>query len=206
MLILDAAIQAALDSGRIKRREFLKFEFPSGTYGFWTGAGPITYSGIVYQNAGSVIAIGGLSGMTDGAAVPIQVHLSSIPNSELTPDVLTGIFAEDYKFRPVFLYRGIYDPVTGALIADRWLRWSGFVDYIENVAEPGGPAKLIFYCESRRFDDQRTGYRMWSDEDQRKIDSNDRFFQNVTTAGKRAIDWGRRPDKPKGKNYPRRRK
>jgi hypothetical protein len=204
MRSFHADIQAALDAGRVVRREFLRFEFGTGTYGFWSGIGPITYSGLVYQGAGSIIKISPLSGTTDGSSVPIQIRMSSIPNSELTPDVLAGIEDEDYNKRPVKLYRGFYDPANYTILDARWLRWSGTVDYIEHEIEPGGQAHLIFHCESRRLDDQRTGYRMRSDEDQRLIEANDRFFEHVATVGSRTIDWGRRPEKARGNRRERR--
>jgi hypothetical protein len=206
MRSFHADIQAALDAGRVVRREFLRFEFGTGTYGFWTGIGKITYGGLEYQGAGSIIQISSLSGTLDGSSVPIQIRMSSIPNSELTPDVLAGIENEDYSKRPVKLYRGFYDPANYNILDARWPYWSGTVDYVEHEIEPGGQAHLIFHCESRRLDDQKTGYRMRSDEDQRLIHADDRFFEHVATAGSRPIYWGQKADKPEGRVHRRRRR
>jgi hypothetical protein len=187
---IDSGLQAGLEAGNIVDRGMVLFALPSGNYGFWTGVGPWTYNGILWQGAGTLIQAQPVGQVTDGSAVPIVLTLSAIPNSALSPDVLSTIEAEAYKGAPVRLYKAYFDPDTRALITVRTV-WAGTIDTIDHDYTIGGTYTLTANCESRALDHQKTGYRIRSDADQRLIDANDGFFKRVGVAGTQSITWGK---------------
>jgi len=194
---IHADIQAALDEGRVVENFMVRFNLDSGTYGFWTGlgiheSGP---GGVDYQGAGSLMEVAAISETQDATSIPIEIRFSSVPNTDLTPDVLAGIESETYKGRTVRIYRIYKDASTRANLGPPREVWAGTIDQVEHIWSVGAEAVLLIKCESRSLDAQKTGYRMRSNEDQKLIDASDKFFHHSATAGSESIEWGKRPDK-----------
>jgi len=193
---IHADIQAALDDGRIVENFMVRFNLDSGTYGFWTGLGVHESGpgGVDYQGAGSLMELAAISETQDATSIPVEIRFSSVPNSDLTPDVLAGIESETYKGRTVRIYRIYKDASTRANLGPVRAVWAGTIDQVEHVWSVGAEAVLLIKCESRSLDSQKTGYRMRSNEDQKLIDSADKGFHHSATAGSEAIEWGKSPD------------
>jgi hypothetical protein len=187
---VSSGLQGLLDGRRFPVRELLKMTISGVERSFWTGEGPYTYNGIVYQAGGSIIKIAPISAQRAGYASSIQVFMSSIPNTRVTPEVLSGIFQEDYRNQPIQIMRASFDPVSWAL-SDVRTRWKGKIDRVSMQAAPDDQARLIFHCVSREMDAKKTGYRIRSEEDQRLIDLNDRFFQYAGVVDKQTVFWGK---------------
>jgi hypothetical protein len=168
----------------------MEFTFPSGTYRFWTGQGILTYSGNDYTGAGSLIDIQQIDGVSDLSSVPLLVTLTSVPNSDLSPDVLATIEAETWHQAPVKISRAYIDPDTRTLLSvERF--YSGYIDKIDHEDQIGGGAVLKAYSESKSRDHLKTGYRTRSDADQRLINATDGGLMMAATAGVQDIFWGR---------------
>ncbi len=190
MKTVSSGLQGLLDGRRFPVRELLRMTISGVVRGFWTGEGPYTYNGDVYQAGGSIIRIAPISARRAGYASDIQVFMSSIANTNLTPDVLSGIFGETYRNQPIQIMRGSFDPATWNL-TDVRTRWKGKIDRVTMREAPNDQAVLIFHCVSREMDAKKTGYRIRSDEDQRLIDPDDRFFQYAGVVDKQPVFWGK---------------
>lgn len=191
MKSFDSATLALLASGRISKRDMILFELSvAGLFGFWSGLGTFTYQSVDYVGAGSLIQIDALGGQLGLAASAVTVKLSSVPNSDLTPDVLNSI--EDYQWHqaPVVISRAYFNPTTSALVSvERMYR--GYVDRIDHEEQVGGQKVLVGYLESKARDHLKRGYRMAGDSDQRRVDATDAGLSGVATAAIQTIYWGR---------------
>ncbi|WP_323034102.1 hypothetical protein [Pararhodobacter sp.] len=196
MRAYDSATLALLASGRMVTHTLVQFDFASGTYGFWDGAGKLTYGGLTYIGAGALIGMDEvtLSGSLESTALGLT--LTSIANSDLTPDTLASIEAEQYHRRPVTLRRAYIHPDTRALVSVQ-RAWRGTVDQVTHEDAIGGQAVLKITCESVARDLTRKGWRIYSDVDQRRIDPTDGGMKHATLAGAQRTWWGRLPGSQK---------
>ena len=192
MRSFDLDTIALLDAGRVVTRALIEMQFGSGTYGFWSGLGELTYSGLTYVGAGSLIKIGDLDYVSDLSSAAVTLTLTGIANSDLTPDVLASIEDEAYHGRPVILRRAYIHPDTRALVSVERI-WRGYVDQVSHSYTIGGEAVLEVACESRARDNTRRGYRTYSDADQRRIDPDDGALRHAATAGAQTVYWGKLP-------------
>jgi hypothetical protein len=193
MIPFDTALAASLGTRRAVRRMLLRFDLGSGVYGFHSGAGPFgPYEGITYVGSGQLLRVEGQSGGLDAAVSPITVTLSSMPNSQLTPDVLATIFSEQWHQKPAVLSRAYFHPDTRALLAVRRAS-RRVIDTITMRDSEDGGATLVVSLEPVVFDNPRRGWSKFGDSDQRMIDPNDAFFSFAATAGTQTIEWGRAP-------------
>lgn len=179
-----------LASGRAVSRALILVTFPSGSYGFWTGQGVLTYSSQDYVGAGGLIDIQQIGGVSDLSAVPLLLTLTSVPNSDLSPDILATIEGESWHQAPVKISRAYFDPDTRTLLSvERF--YSGYIDKIDHEDQIGGGAVLKAYLESKARDHLKTGYRTRSDSDQRWLNATDGGLALAATAGVQDIYWGR---------------
>jgi hypothetical protein len=187
---LPSGTLSALNAGDIIDRGLIRFDLGGGSYGFWTGVGPLVFGGLTYQGAGSLIQISAFPSTTSGGAISVEARLNSMPDSGLSPDVLSSIFAQDYNQRPVTIYTAYFNATTRALLSVE-TEYAGYIDKITQDETIGGEAVLVAQFESRARDFTRIGYRKRSDADQRRIDANDGGLRHVAVAATQKIYWGR---------------
>lgn len=194
-LAIASASMAALQAGRIVDRGLVLFDFPSGLHGFWTGLGPFTYGGVTYVGAGSLLAIDAAKQQSDLSAGEVVIRLTAIPNTALTPDILGTIEAEQYHLRPCTLMTAYFDPETYGLLSVE-VEYRGYVDQIGHEEAIGGEAVLACHLDSRFLDFSRSGYRVRSDADQRRINPADDGLVHVTSVAEETVEFGRLPTLP----------
>jgi hypothetical protein len=180
----------AIGRGEYPYATLLLFDLAGTLRGFWDGVGPLTVEGVTYVGAGSLIKIEPLNAVIDISASPLRVTLRAIPDSHLTPDVLATIDDEPYKNAPAFVSQAFFDRTTGALVTVQRL-WQGYVDTVNHDETIGGEYALVGVLEPRSLDHSRRGYRMRTDEDQRRLDPNDRFFEHAATTPTEQLPYGR---------------
>lgn len=180
-------VDKLFDEGRMIIRGMIRFDFGTGTYGFWDGNYTFPYNGLDYV-PGGIISISEIPGAWGMEAQGIDLTLASSPDDGLTPDVLATIENETYHQRPVTLFDAYFHPDTRQLLyVDAQYR--GFVDTITHTMGPD--AKMTVRCESRALDNSREGYRMCSTADQNLISEGDMIFQYAEVAGRQEVPWGR---------------
>src|SRR5215207_6966463 len=186
----NISTQAALDAGRVADRRLILFDLASGLYGFHSGLGPFTYNGVTYVGSGSLISIEGVRQSSDLSSVQVTARLTSIPNSALTPDVLSTIEAETYHQRPAEILTAYFNPDTWALLSVE-LEYRGYVDRIVHGDQVNGESYIEAHLESRFRDHQRRGYRVRSLLDQQRIDPSDTGLRHVTAVTSTPVLFGR---------------
>lgn len=196
MRAYDSGTLALLASGRMVTHALVQFDFPSGTYGFWDGAGQLAYGGLTYVGAGALIGIDEVELPGSLESTAIKLTLTAIPNTDLTPDTLASIEGEQYHGRPVTLRRAYIHPDTRAVVSVERV-WRGYLDQVAHDVAIGGQAVLSLSCESRARDLTRRGWRVWSDTDQRRIDPTDGGMRHAAVAGRQTVFWGRTPGSAK---------
>lgn len=206
-IAIDPDTQAALDAGAVIDRGLILFDLGSGLYGFWTGAGEFTYNGVDYVGAGSIIEIEGIRQSSGLESIGLVVRLTSIENTDLTPDVLAGIESEVYHQRPCTIYTAYFDPAVGVASGSELsveVEFQGIIDRIVHTETIGGQASLDVYLESRSRDHQRAGFRRRGDVDQKRLNVLDDSMRHVTVIATERVLFGRsdkKPPKPKRKKF-----
>ncbi|HLL28587.1 MAG TPA: DUF2163 domain-containing protein [Xanthobacteraceae bacterium] len=190
MRTFDSGTLASLAAGHIVARGLVLFDFDSGLYGFWDGYGTLTFNGVDYVGAGSLISVDPISMVSDLSAVPLVLRLTAVPNSDLTPDTLATIEGETYHQRPVTIYRAYMDIDTRALISVEKI-YRGYLDRIDHDQNINGNAQLVVNLESKARDNTKHGFRNRDDADQKTIDSNDGGLSHAVMAASLDIFWGR---------------
>jgi len=180
-------VDELLDAGRIIIRGMMRFDFATGTYGFWTGSSVWNYNGLDYL-PGGIIEVSNLPGQWGMNAAGVEISLAVSKDDGLTPEVLASIESEIYHQRPITISDAFIHPDTNALLLVEPL-YRGFVDRIEHSG--GADGKLTVYCESRFLDNARQNYRVRSDADQKLVSANDSFFYMVESVSKKDLWWGR---------------
>ena len=188
-------VQASLDAGRVIDRMLILIDLASGLRGFWTGLGPFTYNGVTYVGAGSLISIEGIQQGSDQSAVQVVGRLTSIPNTDLTPDILATIENETYHQRPATITTAYFDPdSTGFLGAE--VEYRGYIDRIVHSENHNGDAVLEVHLESRFRDHQRAGYRMRSHNDQQRIAPGDMGLMHLAMVEHESVSFGKQKEIP----------
>lgn len=184
----DAATQAALAAQGIVRRGLIMFQFPSGNYGFWDGAGAFTYGGITYNPGAQLIEIDTGTQVLTLESNAITLKLYANPDTVLTEDVLRTIETEDYHQRPVTISKAIFNADTKALISIIPV-WKGYVDQITHERSADGYA-LVGRCESRSIDYTRRGWAVASNAQQQQISTGDIGLEFCGIAGQVEVPFG----------------
>lgn len=181
MLALDTSIQAALDAGIIVVRGMLLFEFASGNYGFWDGAGPFVWNGVTFVASGSLLEVSPLEQTSQLATSSRTIKLRAVPETALTPDVLASIENEDYKNRPVTEYLVFFDPDTRVMLGQPFVVAESEIDVMEHD-QSGEDYVLVAHLETRARDYTKTGARMRGNKDQQQLFPGDTSLQNAEIA------------------------
>jgi hypothetical protein len=192
--LVETATLDALDAGAIIDRGAVLLELGSGAYGFWTGAGIRVHGGVNYVGAGSLIQIDGIRQTAGLESVPVVGRLTAIANSDLTPDVLANIENEIYHQHPVSVSTWYF--ATNGVFLSEFLEYRGYIDRIVHTESVNGDSVLEFHCESRFRDHQRSGYRVRSDNDQKRINQFDNGLQHVAKVATERVLFGRSATPP----------
>lgn len=198
---IPANVQASLDGGEISIRELIRFDFSGQSHGFWTGTGPLTWPAepnplsLVYNPGGGLLEVEEIAFDTEMVAKAIAITLRSVPDTDLTPDVLATIHEEDYHQRPVTIYHAYFNTDTRELLNVVPV-FAGFVDTIDYIVNPkSGEAMLKGKAESYLRDLTRRGASLASDDGQQFLAAGDLFFEHANKAGDDLIYWGRKDPK-----------
>lgn len=200
MRAINPTTLTALEAGSIIDRGMILLDLGSGLYGFWTGLGDFTYSGVTYKGAGSLISVDGVKQTADLSSTQVVARLTAIENTDLTPDVLATIENEVYHQRPCTIYTAYFDPVNYALLSVE-MEYRGYIDQVVHTETVDGTAVLEARLESRFRDHQRSGYRVRSHTDQQLLFGGDDGLRHVATVGRERVRFGsvERANPPKKK-------
>lgn len=188
MRVFDTATQTALSAQGIIRRSMILFQFPSGNYGFWDGAGAFTYNTVTYNPGAQLIQIDTGTQVLTLESNAITLRLYANPDTGLTEDVLRTIETEYYHQRPVTISKALFNADTKVLISVIPV-WKGYVDQITHERSPEGFA-LVGRCESRSIDYTRRGWATASSSQQKQISPGDLGLEYCGVAGQVEVPFG----------------
>lgn len=193
MRTLETATETLIDGGRFVRRDAILFDFAEGQFGFWWGEGEFSWNGHVFVGAGSLLKVDPVNVGSDGSPIELNVTLTAIPNTDLTPDVLGSIETYTYHQRAVLLYRFYFDPDTGAMVGTApVVLFRGYLDQIAHEDRPDGEFSLVAKLVSKSIDYRRRGHLKRGNESQKRLNggADDLFFEHAAEAGTVSVEWG----------------
>jgi hypothetical protein len=155
----------------------------------WNGAEPrdFTIAGVTrtFYGAGSLLDIPPIV-MESG----LRVRFHRLSLSPLSPEVADLIRVHDPRFAPLRIYRALFSPETGALIAEPHRMWKGFIDDVSlPTPKAGGVARCDVKVASSARQLTQTLPLKRSDETQRRR-SGDRMLRYVDVSGSVDVWWG----------------
>ncbi len=171
------------------------------TLGLWSGYGTITAPVIdgftrstvdrVFIGAGELIQVPDIPLVADLSIRSVELALS-IASDEIDQQVR----GYDVKYQPVQIYRGLFDPGTGGLIAAAFPRFVGFVDTISIPTGPeGADNAMTLTCVSHTRELTRASAEVRSDASQQRRAPGDDFFRYAGTVPAWSIWWGKEQGK-----------
>lgn len=197
----SAEIEAQLASRLMRRRLAIRFDLPSGSYGFIRGySGKLTVGGVDYVGSGGLINIELPDASISAAGDEIVVSLAShkLVNGELVqlfdPHLLASIEAEVWFLRPAIIYRFWFDAGRGLEDVEQ-LHIRQIFSIEHKRSKRGGrrvegrlltPAALAKIYEAKRN----------GPELQHEIDPDDTSYDDIAAAASDPIYWGRRAPEP----------
>ena len=152
----------------------------------WTGYGPVSWNGLIWQGVGS---LGSITTIEEGSTVEakgITLTLSGM-DATLVGDVL-GEFAVGL---PVTVWFGLFDG-NQVLIPSPIVSFAGRMDQ-PTLTFGGDTASVSIACESRLLDMNTSVERRYTNDDQQLDYPGDRGFEFVNSIQEVSIYWGRTP-------------
>lgn len=150
----------------------------------WSGYGPLTIEGEVFDGIGDRGLVTASSGGLGGAAQDTTLSLSGVE-----PAVLALVDADALKDAPVIVWRLIFDSAGQTLLAAEVFT-RGRLDRLDPKVVPGGTATLVASVEGAAKGLGRSRGRTRSDTDQRLDAPDDAGFSATSYAGQKTIYWG----------------
>lgn len=196
----SASIEAQLASGRLSRRRAIRFDLPSGSYGFIAGfRGSLTVGDTLYVGSGGLIGIDQPEAKVSAEAAEVTVSLASHRriNGELVelfdPHLLDSIEAEAWFMRPAVIERFWFDP--GRRLEDVEQMQLRQIFSIEHKRTREGrriEGRLMAPSAfAKVFEAKVNGPDL-----QRMIDGSDTSYDDILTTLVEPIYWGREAPKP----------
>lgn len=172
----------AVEAGTVRPVYLVKAEFDSGNTLVWTGVGDLSFNSETYLGVGDLLNISSFSEQTDLRAASFSVSL------KVNTTNLNLAQSEDYQNRFLTVFVGFLDE-DSSLIADPQVFLKGFMDQI-TITIGDGQANIEVRCENRLVDLDRPRRRLYTDAEQKSLDSTDKAFEYVAAIQDLKINWG----------------
>lgn len=205
MRAISVENQSALAARRLRARDFLWLtarDRETGdpvSVGFWSGLSNVTADVLDPDTDEPVTrawyGVGALIEVSDiPAVIGVSTNDITVRMDQMDAEVNEAIRLYDCKQAGIQLFRGMFDPDSGKLVAPGFCRFVGFVDRIE-VKTPAegesGYAELT--CVSHTQELLRGNPTTRSNEDQKRRSATDNFFADAAVVG----TWGPKQWGPK---------
>ena len=109
-MALDPAVEAALDSGQIRRLDLIRFDLPGKSVGYHRGGRPYTYNGLVYL-PNRWLQTGDMNSAVGVAVTTRTIVFSNVPVANVD-DAIAHLENYHYQNAPVIISHLAGDPVT----------------------------------------------------------------------------------------------
>lgn len=165
---------------------FFRLELDTDPLFLWSGLGPKTYEGDVYQGVGDLLSVSSIAESVDLTAASVQFRLSGVPAELIGRSLFEAVRLRPVRIILVWFSGAAFDTALGGLELYR-----GFADTLV-VTEGSDTAEILLNTENRLIELRRGTGRVWSGEDQRSIrDPNDTGFDRVAKLAELDLgEWG----------------
>lgn len=179
---LSANNLTAIAAAHIRPIVFVALVFDAGTERIHNAVGTYTWGGFSWQGVG---ALGEISAIEEGLELsPFAVTMQL---NGLDSEFIGLATSEPLFNRRVTIYIGYLDE-NGVLVSDPQERWSGFMDHVS--IRLGAENIIALQCENQfRFFDRANG-SLFTDEDQQRRYSGDKFFEYLNQMVDATLTWG----------------
>lgn len=197
--------QSALAARRLRARDFLWLvarDRDTGDpvpVGFWSGLSNVT-APVLDPDTGTeaVRAWYGVGALIEISDIPsvlgVTVNDITVRMDQLDAEVSEAIRLYDCKQAGVQIFRGLFDPDSGLLVAPALCRFVGFVDEVQiHTPSEGGDGYAELTCVSHTQELLRANPATRSHEDQKRRNATDTFFVDAAVVG----TWGPKQWGPK---------
>ncbi|SDP92538.1 hypothetical protein SAMN05428967_4476 [Phyllobacterium sp. YR620] len=113
-VVLDPAVEAAIEAGQIRRLDLVRFDLPGKSVGYHRGGRPYTYNGLQYR-PNRFLQMGTMNSALGIAVTTRTIVFSKIPVSD-PEDAIARIEEFDYPNSPVIIAHLCGDPVTDQVL------------------------------------------------------------------------------------------
>ena len=110
--------------------DFIELQFSGGTIRLTTAPVNIVWNALTWQGTGFALRIGPIEETMDNDAQGARIVLSGVDQS-----IIAILLAQNYRGRIVNMWRGWFNPTTGALVDIPLQIWSGFMNEAWEVSE-----------------------------------------------------------------------
>lgn len=205
MRSISNANQIALNANELVYRDFIWFvarDLTSGapvSVGFWSDIENVSSVPVTDPETGltvtrNFLGAGGLISVDDIPSVSnIQVQDVHIRMSQLDEAVANVVRGYDVKQARVEIHRGLFSPISRQLVDPAFVRFVGFVNFIEiktPTEEPGNDGYVDITCVSHTQEFTRSNPATRSHADQQLRAPGDMFFVDAAVVGDWKKTWG----------------
>lgn len=163
----------------------VKLALDSGTFGYHSRLGDVTFDGLTYTGAGSLGMISSIREESDMSRPTLQLSLTGLSSA-----LISVMLAEYYQGRSCTIYGGFVDITTNALIADPAILFEGKID-TPTIQKDGATAAITLNVENELADWERPRIRRYNNADQQSRFAGDNFFKFAEQAAGKTVYWGR---------------
>ncbi len=162
----------------------VKLEFDSGTIGFHSHLGTLTFDSLAYTGAGDLSFIGPVDEDSDLTRNTLKIGLRGVPN-----DIIAIVAGEQYQGRSCTVYLGFLSPTTMQLVGDPVEMFVGTMDY--PTTELGATCDVMLYVEDEFAILDQANPRRYNNADQQARYPGDRGLEFAEQAAGKDVIWGR---------------
>ena len=184
MRLSEVANQEAVVKTAVRTSTFVYIDIPGDPVRVNTSALDVVAGGYTWTGAGTLAGVEAVSEDTAIIGAPVKLTLSGIPST-----LLTEIQTADFRNRAVEISLGFFDQ-DWVLLADLEPLWSGVADYAQMTVDEGS-ASITLTCENElsALIGRPIPIR-YTDQEQRRRFTGDRFFEMLPLMFDRQIQWG----------------
>jgi hypothetical protein len=145
MTSLTSAVQTAIVSDVYQTARFVTISFPGNIFRMWSGIGPFTLGGNVYQGAGSLGTLGTITDTTTDGVSTFNSQRLTMSLSGLDTTLAAQVNSIDHQGSPVEIIEAQIDS-TGAVIPNSYDIFLGEVDTM--AISLGATLDIAVQCEN----------------------------------------------------------
>ena len=199
---ISTDLQAALSARAGEARNFIWLtgvSFADGTtqsIGFWNGIGTITASVVdgetLATNSRDFIGTGTLLQIDDiPLTSDVSIRTINATLSQIDSNVADAVRGFDLKNGPVQIYRGTFNPSTGALVEAAACRFVGFISKsVITTPSENQDGSIVLTLASHTQELARASSEKRSSESQKRRAAGDTFYDDTAVCPNWPMFWG----------------